>query len=363
MCRWLAFLADGEENGVLLSDLMFNSENGLTQQSFHAGFTPSFSCENNAKLNADGYGLGWFHAFGPRPSVFKSKSPLWNDQNALEIARSIKTRCAFGHVRAASPGSIIGETNCHPFKYGTLMFQHNGHIEGFSRIRHRMVTRMKEFAFHNVFGTTDTEHLFALVLSNLADADKLLFTADELQSALVETFKQVMQMLHEANIVCGYTTLNVALTDGHTMVVTRFCDKNPTVQAPSLYYAVEDVNSFRRLLVGSSNPNAGDSSPTAAAGGAHAAPGGARRLHERSISTLDRDIVVREGSPVNGQKVQPVTKSSCFVVASEPLVFCGSWVAVPCNTMIVFEKGVELRTARIAADGCCSGCEAVRTSE
>ena len=44
----------------------------------------------------------------------------------------------FAHVRAASEGSVISEQNCHPFRYGRLLFQHNGHIEAFGKIKQRV---------------------------------------------------------------------------------------------------------------------------------------------------------------------------------------------------------------------------------
>jgi hypothetical protein len=49
--------------------------------------------------------------------------------------------------------------------------------------------------------------------------------------------KYVEALLKQAGITDTYSTLNFALSDGDSLVVTRFCDKSPTVLPPSLYWA------------------------------------------------------------------------------------------------------------------------------
>jgi predicted glutamine amidotransferase len=47
-------------------------------------------------------------------------------------------------VRAASETSVISEQNCHPFRFGRLLFQHNGHIEQFQKIKRRLNSVLRD---------------------------------------------------------------------------------------------------------------------------------------------------------------------------------------------------------------------------
>ena len=78
-------------------------------------------------------------------------------RNLRELCGSIMSKCVFAHVRAATPSSIVSEENCHPFRYGSMLFQHNGHVEQFSLIRRRLMTALRDDIFDWVTGTTDSE--------------------------------------------------------------------------------------------------------------------------------------------------------------------------------------------------------------
>ena len=70
--------------------------------------------------------------------------------------------------------------------------------------------------------------------------------ADELLAASRRAFGQIAVLLAEAGIEDGFTTLNCCLTDGETMLATRFCDKHPSIAAPSLYFSFADSASSHR---------------------------------------------------------------------------------------------------------------------
>ena len=107
-------------------------------------------------LNADGFGVGWYNERN-RAAVFRSITAAWNNRNLRELCSSIESRCVFAHVRAASEGSVISEQNCHPFRYGRLLFQHNGHIEAFGKIKRRIISTLREDLYTWIEGTTDSE--------------------------------------------------------------------------------------------------------------------------------------------------------------------------------------------------------------
>lgn len=92
-------------------------------------------------------------------------------------------------------------------------------------LKQDLLSRLSKAALLNIKGVTDTEHLFALVLSQLKNPDALSFTLEELSGALIGAYQILMGLLSKHGILGGFTTLNCSLTDGVNCVVTRFCDK------------------------------------------------------------------------------------------------------------------------------------------
>ena len=90
-------------------------------------------------------------------------------------------------MRAATPGSVISESNCHPFRCGPLLFQHNGHIEQYARIKRRVLAELRDDVFGWLEGTTDSEACFALLISLLDPASIASGTvgAEEMQTAML----------------------------------------------------------------------------------------------------------------------------------------------------------------------------------
>lgn len=83
------------------------------------------SRERKEPLNGDGFGVGWYAPqSSPTPCIFTSITPAWNNQNLRRLSEHVKSSCFFAHVRAASPGMRVCETNCHPFQT-IFMVTHN----------------------------------------------------------------------------------------------------------------------------------------------------------------------------------------------------------------------------------------------
>lgn len=230
MCRWLVWCS---EEAILLADVVLEASNSLLHQSFNAGYHPGLGGKNNMTLNADGFGVGWYGKRGA--AIYRSVTPAWNNRNLRELCGSIESQCIFAHVRATTPGSVVSEENCHPFRYGPLLFQHNGHVEGFGRIKRRLLAALRDDVFEWIDGTTDSQACFGLVLSLLhpdAIAEARL-TPGELQAAMLGAIAMLREFLQQEQIDTGYSTFNFALTDGQTVVVTRYCDKARAAQADS----------------------------------------------------------------------------------------------------------------------------------
>lgn len=225
MCRFTLYLGQP----IRLDQLITEPVNSLIHQSFQ-------SQEREEPLNGDGFGVAWYAPdVGPQPAVFRSVSPAWSNRNLLEVARVTRSPCVLAHVRAATPGSAVAETNCHPFVHGNLAFMHNGTLGGFARARRALLERLSDDAFQAIEGTTDSEHLFALFLDRWRQQD----TGDgaaRMVRALMAAIGEALT-LSEMLGIDEPSYLNIAVSDGHHAVVTRLTTDEPQ-NAESLYYSV-----------------------------------------------------------------------------------------------------------------------------
>src|SRR3974390_1048749 len=119
MCRWLAYTG----SPVLVCRVLYPPVHSLIDQSLHSRLGAETT-------NGDGFGVGWYDA-APAPGGFRSIEPAWNDQNLRELAGHISSHLFFAHIRAAI-GSAVQQTNCHPFRHGSLLGVHKAIIPAFS---------------------------------------------------------------------------------------------------------------------------------------------------------------------------------------------------------------------------------------
>jgi glutamine amidotransferase len=67
------------------------------------------------------------------------------------------------HIRRATVGSPSA-ANTHPFRRGSAFLIHNGHVPAFEAVRPRLLRRLDDDRKHRIEGSTDSEHVFALLL-------------------------------------------------------------------------------------------------------------------------------------------------------------------------------------------------------
>lgn len=222
MCRFLAY----KGKKVLIADILTKPSHSLIKQSYCAKM-------REEPLNGDGFGLGWYDQdLDPIPGLFTSLTPAWGNRNLYRLAEKLKSTCIFAHIRAATPGMLVNEVNCHPFQYQKLLWMHNGFIRDFSKIKRKLRSSLKDPFYHMIEGTTDSEHAFALFLNFLEDPNKT--DSQSLKNAMLATIAQLRSWEKELGIENG-SNFNFAVTDGVNIVVTRyasFIDKQPE----TLYY-------------------------------------------------------------------------------------------------------------------------------
>ncbi|MEO0868845.1 MAG: ergothioneine biosynthesis protein EgtC, partial [Cyanobacteria bacterium J06642_11] len=156
MCRLLAYLGQP----IPLEDLIFKPEHSLVVQSYRPQELEV------ALLNADGFGIGWHDANNvtAEPFVYRNVLPIWNDANLPQLCRYITPRSFVANIRSATPGLPLDFSNCQPFRHGQLLFVHNGYIDQFRQTLYRPIRELiGDTAYQNIYGLTDSEHIFALI--------------------------------------------------------------------------------------------------------------------------------------------------------------------------------------------------------
>mgnify|MGYP003723448565 CR=1 FL=1 len=139
------------------------------------------------------------------------------------------------HVRASTSGAL-SETNCHPWRYGRLMWMHNGQISCFSRIKRRLVAALTEELFLYPQGHTDSEHAFCVFLSHLPNPLRAAsFSWRELREAMLKTINSFNTWAKEVD-ASEPSLMNFVVSDGESVVCTRYINSR-TDEAASLYFS------------------------------------------------------------------------------------------------------------------------------
>ena len=285
MCRFLTYIG----RPVLANDLLYAPQHSLIErQSLGAQ-------EMSIPINGDGFGIGWYDfSLDDEPCQFRSVHPAWSDQNLRFLAKKVRTTMLFAHVRAATPGSLVEEVNCHPFVNGKLTWMHNGMVQGFRKIRRALLRELKDEAYDAIQGSTDSEHMFGLFLNNLPNPNGPV-TTEEMEAAMFAMFNDFNRLLFEHDIK-EHSYLNFCVSNGRSTIATRYTT-NPRVQPASLYYM------FGREY---------------------------RAIENRSYMVPD------EG------------QSEAVIIASEPFTSHKSdWVKVTRNSMLIVEEDLSIRFADI----------------
>ncbi len=245
MCRLTVY----KGRPMLIGDLITNPNNSLILQSRDAAYHPLVldrSHRRNILVNGDGFGVAWYgNNIDKGSCLFKFVTPAWSNANLRNIGDHVDSSLIFAHIRAASSGHdplehvAVSHENCHPFKHGSFTFMHNGGIPNFSKIKLKLLNKLLDPFFQEIKGSTDSEHIFALLLTYLftnretIDTTIEKFKVEEIASAMQTTISTIITLMKDAGIT-DPCSLNCCVTDGVNIVVTRF--RNGSSCPPSLYY-------------------------------------------------------------------------------------------------------------------------------
>ena len=285
MCRALLYLGEP----VLLDNLLFQPDSALIRQSYMPKMLHM--------LNLAGFGM---RAWDPgsrdpgMPFSYASDALPVFDRNLKNLAGKVAARCALAHVRgvAYSTQVEISLQNVHPFQFPgvPLALAHNGDLARFAELRPALARHVRPELARQVRGTTDSEWLYALVVSQLADPHAAPGGAD-----LVAAIKRALEIVRAERALLGIDTsssVNLFVTDGTQVAAVRYCFDFGR-------YATED----------------------------------AARLHEANLGflslwyTLGRDYGLHDGE---WKMTGGAQNADSILIASEPLTRdVASWVEVP----------------------------------
>jgi predicted glutamine amidotransferase len=290
MCRALLYLGEP----VLLDNFLYQPDSALVRQSYMPKMLNM--------LNLAGFGLRAWDPSSHEPdrafSYYSQQLPVF-DRNLKNLAEKIRAGCLLAHVRGVAYHTRveISVQNCHPFHFKDvpLVMAHNGDLARFAEMKPLLAAHLKPAIAAQIHGTTDSEWVYALIVSQLADPARHAST-DELRKAVADT----LGILRDARKQLGIATsssLNLFIADGSQLAAVRYCF---------------DFGCF--------------------------ATDEAARLHEANLSylslwyTAGRDYGLHDGE---WQMTGGSDSATSILVASEPLTRdTAAWVEVPEYSML-----------------------------
>ena len=221
MCRWIAYSG----SPVNLEDLLYKPERSLVMQSKDSKLGAE-------AINGDGFGIGWYSAL-PRPGLFHSTDPAWNNINLRELSALAWSGRVFAHIRA-STGTAVQQTNCHPFRYDRWLWMHNGLINDFAKIKRDMTLDVDPKLFPLIEGSTDSELFFYLALTYGLEKDP--------PRAVARAVHRIEE-IGRSHGVAHPMQMTVAVTDGETTWAFRYSSEG---RSRSLFRST-DISALRAL--------------------------------------------------------------------------------------------------------------------
>jgi glutamine amidotransferase len=158
VCRFLGYVGAP----VTLQALLLDPPRSLRRQSYEP-------CHQAVgKVNADGFGAGWYSPLRREPARYRRPIPMWADAVFASIAGVVESGCVVAAVRNASAGLPVDESSTHPFTSGPWLFTHNGVVDGFREGEgERMRRSVSVERASGIQGGTDSEVLFAMALDRV----------------------------------------------------------------------------------------------------------------------------------------------------------------------------------------------------
>jgi glutamine amidotransferase len=131
---------------------LLDAQNALIQQSRQ---------DARGLSNPHGWGMG--RITNGTTSCARQVGPASESATYRESALQAEGTTVLAHVRRATVGDP-SPVNTHPFRHGPALLIHNGHVPAFGAVKPRLRDRLSDTRAEAVQGSTDSEHVLALLL-------------------------------------------------------------------------------------------------------------------------------------------------------------------------------------------------------
>jgi glutamine amidotransferase len=216
MCRILAYLGEP----LPMRTLLFDTDNSLVRQSYSPQMMNTF-------LNLAGFGMKAWDPSSLRPAdpfSYRATTLPSFDRNLRSLSAKLAPTCLVAHVRGVthSDETVVADTNLHPFQFAgaQVVLAHNGHLRQFASIRYSLVQHLRPELAQRIEGTTDSEWIYALVLSQLDDPYGQPETGE-----LADATATALRILRAVRVAHGIDTsspVNLCVGTSRAVVATRF---------------------------------------------------------------------------------------------------------------------------------------------
>jgi predicted glutamine amidotransferase len=215
MCRALLYLGQP----VLLDNLLFQPDSALVRQSFMPKMLHM--------LNLAGFGMRAWDPASANPeqaySYYSQSLPVF-DRNLQNLAQKVRLSCVLAHARgvAYSTRVEISLQNVHPFHFTgvPLVLAHNGDLARMAEMKPLLAAHIKPEYLAQIHGTTDSEWIYALLVSQLSSSSAL-----EEQTAF-EAIQKTLDIIRAVRAKLGIATsssVNLFMANGRQLAAVRYC--------------------------------------------------------------------------------------------------------------------------------------------
>jgi len=215
MCRVLAYLGEP----ILLEDLLYKPDVSFVNQTHQAALLH--------RLNLAGSGIVAWDSRSAEPYVpyvYRSTGLAIYDKNLRALARKVRATAILAHLRgvAYDTRAIISEQNLHPFMFdgAYLALAHNGQLARFEEMKFSLLPHIRPELARLIRGTTDSEWIYALVASQLAEpyANN---SAPDIATAVASALR-ILRAVREKHGIRTFSPMNLFLCDGDDLVAACF---------------------------------------------------------------------------------------------------------------------------------------------
>lgn len=216
MCRILTYLG----KPIVVEELLYKPDNSFIKQSYNPKYMSQL-------LNLAGFGMAAWDGLSHNPElpyIYKTPQLPFYDGNLRNLASKITPYCLLAHLRGVSyhDRQVVSNQNVHPFIFSgsNVVLAHNGSLSNFDVMRYDLLEYINPEYRKNIHGTTDSEWIYSIFLSQLPDA-KENYPNEDIIKAVIETLKILQRTRQKRNITIN-SPVNLFITDGKFIAATRF---------------------------------------------------------------------------------------------------------------------------------------------